>query len=347
MMAFADGFLAYHVEVSTQAGCASQVARQIKEMKGELRSKGTWPGFPDTFVETIKDIDGVEEAVCEGPQSSLLIPLRMIKSKTGIGCTMSSVLGAGEVTEAIDQRLSAWGIQVAGTRKDSVDSPIEVSVRELGGITESVRLYPASRTIYRQRTKNPAQLPEVLICNRVNNGIETLATAVSSGGGLVSVRPRDIGRYDNLEDYDRLLGVTHHLVLSSRHGVLKAFARHSGLSPKRHWSSHGADLSDAIAKQLAQWLLARMPGNSIVAFVGHPSNQTVFFCNDKQAAVVPAPDGYDSASRAARIQGALLARVLTDSGPQEILRTQQSWDDGSAQIVTSAFEGTEARPWRY
>jgi len=345
--AFADGFLAYHIDVGVDDGRAPDVARTIKGWKTAFRAQGTWPGFPQTMADQLSGLGGVTSVVCEGPQSSLLIPLRMVRGGTGADCQMSSVLGTGAVTDAIDDCLMRWGIAVSGRRLDDVDSPIEISIREPGGQHESVRLYPASRNRYRSRLAAPETLPEQFLCNRFNKGIATLARAVATNGGLVSFRPRELGRHDRIEDSVSLLATTHHLILSSRHRVIQQFARQAGIRAASDWPASIEDLAGSSARALAQWLLAQMPQGAVVVLVRYPGNEACFYCDGLAPAVLPAPDSYGLESRAARIQGALLAQALPMHHAHEVCRDQADWDVRTRAVVTAAFRGTESRPWQY
>jgi len=344
---FADGFIAYHLEVSVRRGLASDVARTIKDWKPLYREQGTWPGFPQTMIDQLNGLPGVENVVCEGPQSSLLIPLRMIRGIAGVECHMSTVLGAGAVTDAIYERFAQWGIVISGRRLEGFDSPIEISVREPGGQHESVRLYPASRNRYRSQLAKPETPPEQFLCNRYNKGIAALADTVATNGGLVSFRPRELGRHDRIEDSVSLLASTHHLILSSRHRIMKQFAQFADIETQTGWPVATEDLSSSAARSLARWLLDRMPPEAIVVFIRHPENETAFFCDGREPVFLPAPVGYGPESRAARIQGALLGEVMRRNGAQSLCHDQSASDAGTRSIVDAAFRGTESRPWHY
>ena len=348
MTAFADGFVAYHIEVEVREGQGADVAQRIKGWEAAFRAQGTWPDFPQSMVNELDALDGVASVVCEGPQSSWLIPLRMLKGIAGITCSISTVLGIRSVSQAIDTCLGQWGI-VAGDihRFADADAPIEISIREPGGEHLSVRLYPVSRKAYRSRLKQPAVLPDQFLCTRFNQGIATLARAVAANGGVVSFRPRELGRHDNIDDYVSLLASTHQLVLSSRHRVMKQFARRAGIKTARGWPGSLADLVDSSGKALAQWLLGQMPQEAIVAFVRYPGNEAAFFCDGLDPVAVAPPDGYGPESRAARLQGALLGEAMLPEGIQRLCRDQSTWEAATRRIVSVAFNGTETRPWQY
>ena len=346
--AFADGFVAYHIEVEVREGQGSDVAQRIKGWETAFRTQGTWPDFPQSMVNQLHALDGVTSVVCEGPQSSLLIPLRMLTGIAGTSCEISTVLGTGSVSQAIDTCLGQWGIVAAGVhRLEGADAPIEISIREPGGEHQSVRLYPVSRKAYRSRLKQPAVLPDKLLCNRFNQGIATLARAVAANGGVVSFRPRGLGRHDNIDDHISLLASTHQLILSSRHKVMKQFARKAGIKTGRGWPGSLADLVDSSGKALGQWLLGQMPQEAIVAFVRYPGNEAAFFCDGLDQVAVAPPYGYGPESRAARLQGALLGEVMVKEAVHRLCLDQSTWTAATHRILATAFQGTEARPWRY
>jgi hypothetical protein len=299
------------------------------------------------MVDQLSGLGGVTNVVCEGPQSSLLIPLRMVNGNTGADCKMSTVLGTGAVTDAIDDALAQWEIAVSGRRLEDVDSPVEISVREPDGQQESVRLYPASRNRYRSQLAQPEPVPEQFLCNRYNKGIAALARAVATTGGLVSFRPRELGRHDRIEDSVELLASTHQLVLSNRHRVIQQFARQAGIRTTSDWPASTENLAGANARVLAQWLLAQMPQGAIVVLVRYPGNEAVFYCDGLVSTVVAAPEVYGIESRAARIQGALLGQAMRNHEADRFCSDQADWDGRARAVVTAAFRGTASRPWQY
>ena len=348
MSVYGNGFLAYHLEVGVALGRVNEVRAVVKEWKKVLRCEGTWPGFPDSMVERLGNIPGVTEVVCEGPQSSILIPLRMVHGLTGTACTMSTVLGTGAITRAIEDSLETWGLGLETSRRlADKDSPIEISFRDPTGKQTSLRLYPDSLRRYQCTVGQNENLPDHLILNRFNQGLRGLAEQVSANGGCVSLRPRKLGRYDHIEDYGSILRFTNHLVLSSRHDVMLQFARHVGIQTARGWPEDLEPLEAPALDKLAAWLVARMQPGAIVVFNRFDAGDSVFYREGYPAAVVDAPGGYGHESRAARIQGALLGRALQADSCVSNPRDAVDWQRCCEGIIDSAFSGTDARPWRY
>lgn len=348
MTVYGNGFLAYHLEVRVGEGQASEIETQVKAWQSEFRQYGTWPDFPESLVERLCALPGVASVVCEGPQSAVLIPLRMVKGMTGQPVTLSTVLGTGPISQAVETQLAAWGIDVeVSKRLADADMPLEFSFREPGGQSASLRLYPASRAKYRAAITPPPVPPDHLVLNRFNQGLRDLAVQVAGRGGLVSFRPRELGRHDRLEDYLTLLPLTRQLVLSSRHGVMQQFARHANLAIPRGWPSNAAALAGQPARQLATWLFRHLQANAILVFNHHSSGTSVFFRNTGDPVTVPAPAGYDRASRAARLQGALLGDALALEHAQQTGVNAAEWTAECRRLVDIAFNGTERRPWRY
>lgn len=348
MSVYGNGFVAYHVEVQVGPGQAETVKQEVAAWKQELRTEGTWPGFPDSLVLRLRGISGVVDVVAEGPQSAVLIPLRMVRGMTGLPCTLSAVLGTGAIADAITSALGRWGIGLeVAKRLPGADSPLEFSFRDPHGEHASLRLYPGSRTKYRAALKPAAQAPRYLVLNRFNAGLRKLAQRVAAEGGLVSLRPRELGRHDRIEDYVALLGLSSHLVLSTRHDVLRAFARHAGIAAGRGWPDNLRTFNDPALERLAAWLLARMPTGAIVVLHRYPGGDAAFWRGGSGPQLVLAPAGYDQASRAARIQGALLGAALQAGVVQSSDGDAADWRRWCERVIETAFQGTESRPWIY
>lgn len=278
MTVLGDGFLPYHFDIYVEAGCSEEAKEEIKNWQAEFRLNGTWIGFPQTMIEKLEALPGVIRVEEEGPQSAVLIPLRMIHGITGYPCVMSTVLGEGEVSRAIGAKCDDWGIELRPSRIiEGSDSPIEVSIREPDGISDSVRIYPSSRRSYNSTLRNISQTPEHLIVTRCNKGIAALAKSVSDRHGVVSMRIRDFGRYDNVENYVELLPLTSHLILSSRNNVLREFSRSIGTKLSGRWPTGLVDLKSESGLRFANWLLERMPQNGTVVFTLESTHETVFF----------------------------------------------------------------------
>jgi hypothetical protein len=113
------------------------------------------------------------------------------------------------------------------------------------------------------------------------------------------------------------------------------------------WPETRENLTDAAARKLAHWLLARMPGGSVVVFVAHPGNHAAFFCAKLEPVSILAPPAYGPESRAARIQGALLSAVFRNGDERSLCSDRESLERGAESVYQVAFAGTETRPWQY
>ena len=346
MSVFANGFLAYHIEVTVKRSTAESVKSVVKGWKDEFREQKTWPDFPNAMIERLLATDGVLSATCEGPQSSLLIPLRMVMGLTGSDGEMSSVIGTGQVATAVRKDLTRWCIDFQPTKElHDVDCPVEFSFRDSQGASASLVLYPASRTRYSGGALNINVVPEHLILNRFNKGLSELAGQVCRNGGIVSFRPRELGRYDTIENYEGLLQFSDQLVLSSRHRIMAAFAKRAGLSLKQGWPENASSLTGDDFQTLADWLLARMRPGSVVMLHRHCVQDTALFRPGVDVVHLPAPDGYGPESRAARLQGALMGLTITNR--QDNRAVDLSWQQLCTRVVGAAFQGTDVRPWQY
>ena len=300
------------------------------------------------MVERLSRVPDVVKVECEGPQSSVLIPLRMAHGIAGTACRMSTVLGTGPVTQAIVDSMQRWGIDLEITHQlDDADSPIEFSFRDPTGPNASLILYPVTRQRYRGAIGQLLELPDHLILNRYNNGLRDIAKEVSAHGGIVSFRPRELGRFDRIDDYISLLKFTTQLVISSRHGVLRAFAQRAGIDPGRRWPENLQTLEHTSLGRMATWMIERMHPRAVVVLHRYGAADSVFYCSDHPQVIVDAPEGYGTESRAARIQGALLGRALLgDSGISHPVEAG-GWRRCCEDVVDLAFRGTDVRPWWY
>lgn len=342
MTVYGNGFLAYHLEVQVAEGQAAAAKGAVSDWKGEMRGNGTWPGFPETLVTRLRALPGVTGVTCEGPQSAVLIPLRMARGMTALQATMSAVTGTGPITRTIESDLARWGVCLENTKLlPEADMPLEFSFREPGGRHDSLRLYPASRAMYRASVRSHAVVTDHLVLNRFNKGLFALAEDVAHRGGILSFRPHELGRYDRVEDYLSVLPFTAHLVLSTRHDVMRKLARHAGIVVPRKWPNNISTLADEACTRLVEWLSEMLPESAIVVLHRYPEGDSAFFKRGEEPVLVGAPRGYDTASRAARVQGALLGSALT-SEPDA-----QEWGGWCTQVVENAFRGTEQRPWSY
>jgi len=342
-----NGFLAYHIEVYVNSGQIEPVKATVKQWQEEFRKDGKWLGFPNTMTDRLFQVPGVADVVCEGPQSSVLIPLRMVKGMVDVECRMTAVVGTGPVSQAILSCFKTWGITLDTSHQIvEADSPVELSFRDPQGAHTSLRLYPIPRRRYQIRIAEPETSKDHLILNRFNQGLRKLAMKVSSDGGLVSLRPRELGRHDNIVDYIDLLSFTNQLVLSSRHGIVKQFARYAGCETPRGWPDNLESLEDITLNELASWLIARMPTGSTVVFHRYKALDSAFY-GEGCTAYIAAPQGFGKESKAARIQGALLGRIIELGRLKSKLTDVAVWQRLCEEIVKTAFHGTDVRPWRY
>jgi len=341
MTVYGNGFLAYHIEVNVTTGQAAAVKASVAKWKSELCEAKTWPGFPDSMVTRLSMLPSVTQVVCEGPQSSVLIPLRMVHGMTGLPVTMSGVLGSGPITQAIEDDLKRRGIDLECTKRHAdYDAPIEFSFREPDGHHESLRLYPASRNQYRAGIGESDTPRDHLILNRYNKALNAIATDVAIRGGIVSFRPRELGRYDRIEDYISLLPLTQQLMLSTRHGVMRKLAQQAGVALPRKWPEVMENLADDSCRKLVEWLFQHLPKSAIVVLHSYEDGSSGFYEHGSAPVLIDSPTGYDHASRAARIQGVLLALSLSSaSGHQGGKRYDE--------VIETAYRGTEKRPWIY
>ena len=73
MTVFGDGFLPYHIEVQAKPGQVGDIKDRIKAWKSRLREARTYPGFPESLVNDLRQMTGVIDVKQEGPQSAVLI----------------------------------------------------------------------------------------------------------------------------------------------------------------------------------------------------------------------------------------------------------------------------------
>ena len=348
MSTFGNGFLAYHIEVQVKPGCAQAVKTAVNQLRNECRAQAGWPGFPESMLTRLKGLPGVLDVRCEGPQSAVLIPLRMIQSLTRSTCRMSTTVGTGLIAQSIQRDLESWDIDLEPVKRlENADSPLEFSFRNSRGDSASLILYPCSRRRYQAGIQRQEEVPDQLVLNRYNQGLITLANDVASAGGVVSFRPRELGRHDRIEDWASLLTHTHHLTISSRHGAMKAFSTYEGIDTPRGWPETNANLHDPIFAALAEALTARMRPDAIVLLHRLSPGDTLFSTKDKDTIVIPAPKGYGNESRMARLQGALLAMTSQRDHDKADRMDDASWQRLCADTVRLAWLGTECRPWRY
>lgn len=261
---------------------------------------------------------------------------------------MSTTIGTGHITQRIERDLASWGIDLEPVKRlEKEDCPLEFSFRDSRGDYASLVLYPCSRRRYQAGIGKQQDIPDQLILNRYNQGLSSLADEVASAGGVVSFRPRELGRHGRIQDWASLLSSTHHLAISSRHGAMKAFATHLGIKTPRGWPETNPNLHDPVFTELADALTARMRPNAIVLLHRLSLGDTLFFTNDKQVMVKPAPKGYGNESRMARLQGALLALTSLQELNVSSDMNETTWQRLCTETIKLAFMGTDERPWSY
>mgnify|MGYP000309568582 CR=1 FL=1 len=342
MVVFADGFLPLHVELNVADG---QVAA-VKDAVAGLKSRVRGDGFGDraSLLDCLRAVPGVQDVCIEGPQSSLLIPLRMVRSLASASVVMSAVVGDGWMARSILDALDGWGVGTALVSLEGSDSPVELSIRDGRGQNASVKLYPSRRGNYRQRALRPEVLPGGLLVNRANKGLLALGHRVSSEGGWVSFRVRKQGRYDSAEDLDAMLAVADHVCISVRSGAMRQVARHLGLTVPRGWPGSGVDERwGELARRLGQCGERR----KLVVLVTADSRRALFWTTGGQPIVVcVSGDGYGTASRMARLQGVCAAdAVLRIGRGGEACPDVSEVAQGAQRWLELAFEGTDVRPW--
>lgn len=212
---------------------------------------------------------------------------------------------------------------------------------------DSVRLYPVSRKRFRSAVPTREVVSDHLALNRLNQGLRTLAERTFENGGIVSLRTREFGRYDSVDDYLSVLRITKHLVLSTRHVILRAFARHAGIDLANQWPKATGDLSDPTARRLSRWLLRRMPIGGVVVLHLFGANAAGFYREGYDSIVVAPPPEAGSVSRAARLQGALLGADLLRMRCHAEAEGEGAWKEQREFVVDYAFRGTRHHPWVY
>lgn len=335
MTAFADGFLPLHIELGCAPGQTKAVATHLKALKAPLRA-GTLDTTPTGLLAALEAIPGVTRVDVEGPQSALLIPLRMLQTSGLVQeTTMSAIVGTGPIADRIAEDLASWGITLQAQRLDSADSPLEFSVRDPDGASESVKLYPASRAHYRGRLTPPTTTPELLLLNRSNQGLLRLAADVRDAGGAVSLRIRAQGRFDDAEGLLRAIAHSDQVCVSARSGALRQVAKVLGLTTPRGWP--GANPDD-LWRETARRLATHEGGARTIALMPQGRPATMFCVADGEPQWFELSETFDPASRMARLQGAVAIAQLEEDAPLG------AW---APRALTRAYEGTQGRPWRY
>ena len=333
---FGDGFLPFHIELEVEAGAAPGVTSKLKAM--EIR-------FED-LKQQLAAIEGVERVVFEGPQSAVLIVLRMAQALAGARARMSAALGDGPIGRAIETQLRAWAIE-GQLRAVRGDSPLEFSVRDPHGAFGSLRRYAGSRRGLRSGLKANLHSPppDALIVNRSNATLLSLASAVSSAGGMVSQRIRPLGRHDDPEQLRAMIARCHHLVFCSSGGLARALLRLLGLSAPRGWPKALDEHARILVEQLRE-----LPGaRRLVIFLHHNQREALFCAPGVPCVLARLSSPTDFAAKTARLQGAALALSLLrrQRGQRALPDSERALRSFAQKALATAHEGTDQRPWRY
>ncbi len=339
MRVYAHGFLPWNIGVSVEPGCALHVKKRIEsDWKEKLRAPKGTDAFPDEIMAGIAAIPGVRSLHHTGPQSSLLIPLRMLRGllpKSEV--VFSAVLGTGPVAEGLSSRIADMGIVLSpsSTRTEG-DSPLEFSIRDGRTESETLRLYPLSRKRYADATPMPDPLPDLFLTNRCNVGISRLARAVKEAGGTVCLRPREFGKHDSAQTLVQdLLPYAEQLVLSTRSGALRDVANALGLRV-------GGALRDMPLRALGDAVFRVMRSPSPVLLLTEYGSNTVVLLRPNQEPLIGGPDGCidGNSSCAARLHGAAAALLRTSETPVDPISEFRN-------LLEKTFKGMHRHPWGY
>lgn len=335
-----DGFLPYHFEINVRPDRALTVKEHIKSWKARFRDGSILASFPEGLMADIQALGGVSEVIAEGPQSSVLIPLRMIKAaKDGNECLMSSTVGTGAVAVSIRSALETWGIGLDAKVIEDGDSPLEFSIRD-GLVSESLRMYPCSRTRFKKRFQLPEGGCERLIVNRCNQGLKKAMQAVFEQGGHCSLRMHNIDRHTKASDYIEMIPWANSVIISTRNRVLNQVAAAFEL---KNPLQRMAALAEALATIPAAKQAVERPiptASRMITLIEDQTGLCHFYQSDQSFVTVKVPSGYDLSSRAARIQGAFLSRPT-------FKQEGGSFENYCEGIIQGAYQGTESRPWGY
>jgi hypothetical protein len=334
-MIIGDGFLPLHIEVLVQEGSLDSIYEEIKNWKKEFRNSSLSEDFPDKLKERILSFGEVLEFTLEGPQSSVIIPLRMIQSSgTQRTVSMSTVIGTGPVASMIRQYCQEWGIALDAKIVEEGDSPLEFSIRDVIGNHRSLKMYLCSRTKFRKVYKMGNEDICGIIANRYNKGILETVKKASSSGATVSIRPHTLDRYTKPEDYLEMIPYADHLILSSRNGVLQKIASALGYKIDKDLVTTGPEMLNSFSQEL----IALGNSNKVLVLNDSKTGENWFFTKNIEPSRIGKPGGYDDASRVSRIQGAMFIIKKTFN---------DNLDDFAQKVVKMAYQGTEKRPWLY
>jgi hypothetical protein len=335
-MIIASGFLPYHIELKIQSVMASHVQEQLRSLQKAFREKElSSPSDMAEIEDYLASIKGVDSVVLEGPQSSSLIPLRMFKAANPTTeAKLCTTIGAGTIANAIREALDSMDICLCGKELPSGDSPLECSLRDENGNALSIKIYPASRTKFKQPFKEDLSNCSHVIVNRINKGLINAMRTVHGNGGLASMRLHSFDRYTKPIDAIEVFPYANHIILSTRNKVLKSVASAMGCPVEDQWDTDTIPTLRKLSKQIS----SHSNTDKLIVFNHYETGANLFCFGAKNSELISAPENYDPASRASRIQGAalLLAEALSEH-PEATFQ----------KIVTMAYRGTEQRPWKY
>lgn len=345
---YGDGFVPFHfsVTVDNPEGDSArfrQVVANVRDLQSMLRKHGAGGDFPAGFQQTLTALPGVTAVFVEGPYSSIVIPLCMVRSLGNSPACLSGVLGKGVIADAIQAALQQRGVLFTPHIMSAGDSPLEISIRDHAGNQKAVRLYAASRSAFRHTyrfTDEHASRAKGFILSRFNQGRARALRTVYANEGFTSLRISEPTRYVKLDDYLSLLPESRHVIVSYRAGVMRKLARQSGIPVRsRHWPQS----FDQTAEKLAHRLTERGDCPRLVAMVFE--REVALVAQGKPPLRLCPPTKYDSRSRAARVQGACASLALNLPGYQPT--GQADWEHFGNIAVQAAYDGTLGRPSTY
>jgi len=335
-MIIASGFLPFHVELQTQSAQTHHIEETLRSLQKAFRNDALpSPSSMPEIEAYLASISGVDSVIMEGPQSSSLIPLRMFKAThPETEAKLCTTIGEGPIAQAIREALNLMGITLCGKELPSGDSPLECSLRDEQGNATSIKIYPCSRTKFKQPFNEDLSNCSHLVANRINKGLTKAMEAVSGTGGRVSMRLHNFDRFTKPEDAIEVFPYVSHLILSTRNKVLQKVASAMGHPTVKQMDHHTVPALRQLSKQIAD----SANSDKLIIFNSYETGANLFCFGDESYQLIPAPENYDPASRASRIQGAAL--IHSEALPQDPQATFQ-------KIVTTAYRGTENRPWKY
>jgi len=345
---FGDGFIPFHfsIIVDNPDGDSQrfkELVENVRALKTEVRKEGVGDDFPSGFRQKLRDLPGVLEVFFEGPYSSIVIPLCMVRSLGNCPVRLSGVLGTGPIADAIQAAINEFRVDLEPRVISQGDSPLELSVRDNVSNQKAVRIYPVSRSHYRHAFRWNEQLAgeaKSFVLSRYNKSRATAFKSVFENGGLTSLRVSETSRYVSLKDYVDLLPFSRQVVVSYRTGVMRQLARHFALPvPARNWPQH----ADATVNSLATELTLASGQAPLVALVFE--REVALWQGGLPSLRFRPPSNYDTRSRAARVQGACAAFSLDLTDHQTM--NEIEWEQFGERVVQSAYAGTLARPSTY